>query len=989
MMLASAGLSVASALRVLVVEDNPDDVVLIREEFRTFVDTGTFDVSYVSTLGDALAIVNEERHQLSCVLLDLSLPDASRLEGLEALRTAEPTLPVIVLTGFDDESLALAALATGAQDYLGKTGLDGDRLRRSIRYAVERERADTAIAEADERFRHAFADAPVGMALIGINDDDAGVLLQANTALVRLIGLDDARASGDFLSRYAAPGFEREIGALVDRALAGEPRPAAEICLEGSDGSEIWCDASASVVRRASGTPRYAVVQLNDVTARRRAEERTRFAAHLLDRVDAAVVAMDRYGRITHWSDGAERLYGLTHEETLGAIGRDVFESVWPPGAFDRAWSDVVAQGSSWLRIVLHTKAGGEIPISCRLTLLPEDSDGGGFVSVAADITEQERQSERLERSAHRHATTARLAESALILTDTSELFEVAAKLVVETLACAGCAVIEQDATGAYHARASAGLVPARPRLLRRRPTRHADVEAASLSPVIVSAIGTGDSAFGVVEAYAHGNASFAESDLVFLHLVANVLEGAVRRESAEAAMRHSALHDSLTGLPNRTLLSDRLASALRRRRPKQSQVAVLFIELDHFHVINESLGHEAGDHVLVETSRRLRAALRQADTVARFGGDSFVVVCEGVRSETEAVAIAETIERAITQPLELDESHVVTASAGIVLSSGSADAADTLLRDADTAMQRAKALGGARYAIFDERMGKVAQRRVSLERALRLAVDRDELRLHYQPIVSLVTGEILGVEALVRWARDGERIIPPFEFIPIAEESSLILSIGEWVLHRGCTDLAELVAGPIPNVLMTINLAARQLADPGIGDIVAGAMRQHAIAPASLAFEITESATVVEADSSPLPGLGVLDDLGVRLIVDDFGTGFSALAYLEQLPITGVKIDRSFVSRLDGQPSPIVGAILGMSSALGLDVIAEGIERPEQAATLRDLGCVQGQGYVFARPMVFEKLLAVVRDDARFAPSRKALVEDALAARGRAAPRG
>lgn len=429
-----------------------------------------------------------------------------------------------------------------------------------------------------------------------------------------------------------------------------------------------------------------------------------------------------------------------------------------------------------------------------------------------------------------------------------------------------------------------------------------------------------------------------------------------VERSRAREQITPQGLHDGLTGLPNRLLFLDRLTGALARSSRHGLLTAVLFIDLDRFKVINDSSGHRVGDRVLVEVASRLDTAIRPGDTIARLGGDEFVILCENLEDEREALRVAERLQLQLLRPFNAQEgeSHVVTSSIGVAIGAADTDA-EALVHDADVAMYRAKDLGRARHELFDAAMRDRVLARFRTERALRRALDHGELRLHYQPIVRLADrthGE--GVEALIRWEDSERGLVSPAEFIPLAEETGLILSIGEWVLGEACRQAAawrrEIGDGaPLP---INVNLSARQLGQADLPRLVERALVNASLDPADLCLEITESALIENAEV-PARTLADLRALCVRVQLDDFGTGYSSLSYLQRCPVDGLKIDRTFIAGLGerADASAIVGAIVAMGHALGLTIVAEGIETELQADEAHRLGCDSGQGYLFGAP--------------------------------------
>jgi diguanylate cyclase (GGDEF)-like protein/PAS domain S-box-containing protein len=435
-------------------------------------------------------------------------------------------------------------------------------------------------------------------------------------------------------------------------------------------------------------------------------------------------------------------------------------------------------------------------------------------------------------------------------------------------------------------------------------------------------------------------------------------------RKRTEEQILHDALHDPLTGLPNRNLFLDRLGQAVaRRRRHDDYHFAVLFLDLDRFKLVNDSLGHLAGDRLLVELAKRLSGCLRSEDTVARLGGDEFAILLDEIEDVRDATRVAERIREEQREPFSLDGHDVFsTASIGITLDDPRDRPPEELLRDADTAMYRAKGQGRDRHEIFDDAMHSRAVAVLKLETDLRRALERSELRLVYQPIVSLSTGRMVGAEALVRWEHPERGLLAPDLFVPLAEETGLILNVGHFVLREACRMARRwqdaTLEGPV--LSMSVNLSAREFAQTGLVDRVESLLAEFALEPARLRIEITES-LIMEDPEAAVARCRALRDLGVGIDIDDFGTGYSSLSYLRRFPVDALKIDRSFVGGMDGRTEDheIVRAIVGLAAALGIKIVAEGVETIEQLKRLKELGCELGQGYLFARPVEAEEAFA------------------------------
>ncbi len=489
------------------------------------------------------------------------------------------------------------------------------------------------------------------------------------------------------------------------------------------------------------------------------------------------------------------------------------------------------------------------------------------------------------------------------------------------------------------------------------------------LATIVATALAArGHGPFGVdtgLEAMLHTQGFIAVSTLTALVIALACDE----RQEALAALGHRALHDPLTGLPNRELLVERLEAALARAERERTSLAVLMIDLDEFKFVNDSFGHHTGDELLCQIAPRLRAAARPRDVVARLGGDEFVVLCEDLSGPWDGLEAARRLAAAWAEPFRLGDDDVyVSGSTGIAMDKHGRAAAGTLLREADAAMYRAKAAGRGQAELYDEAMRAHAFEQLRLEGDLRRAIADDAIAVAFQPIVDLSTGRPRGVEALARWVHPERGAISPAVFIPVAEDSGLIAALGRHVLRTACAELARW-RRDIPgaeDLTVSVNVSPRQIARGELFGDVKDVLLETGLPPEALALELTESALMEETDA-PGAVLATLRSLGVRIVLDDFGTGYSSLSYLRRFPLDGLKLDRAFV---DGLAMPdaaaVVQAIIAMGATLGLEVTAEGIETREHAERLRDLGCPLGQGYMLARPLSAADAAAVLADRLR-----------------------
>lgn len=695
------------------------------------------------------------------------------------------------------------------------------------------------------------------------------------------------------------------------------------------------------------------VVNYRHITERKLAEEASRTAHQKLsfhvENSPVGVVEWDREMRILDWSREAETIFGWRCEEVVGKrIGADVrLIHEEDEEAVGDVLTALLLGGER--RVVFqnrnYTKDGSVVHCEWyNSALLDESGKLVSVMSIALDVTERKRADENIRQLGRYNRSLIEANLDGLMMlspageiTDANPAMEGMTGLSRERLVGTEAtqyftdreAAAEAIRLGFHH-----GSVRSRPLEILHRDGR--------TTPVVYNASVYRD----------------ATGDIIGLLGAARDI---TERKALEDRLAHQAFHDALTGLPNRALFMDRVEHALARAARQGGLVAVLYLDLDGFKHVNDSLGHERGDELLVAVAGRLGATLRDEDTFARLGGDEFTVLLEEVAEASYAIRVAERIITALQAPFTLQGREVfVGTSVGIVLGAPDSSSPVSLLRDADMAMYRAKQAGKGRCEVFDKTMNELASRRLDLESELRRALDREEFVLHYQPIVDLIhhegaTGRLVGMEALVRWNHPTQGLVSPCDFIPLAEETGLILPLGRWVLWEACRQARRwgMESGPGPAPFVSVNLSSRQFGNPDLVGEVAEALRLTGVDPHSISLEITESA-VMEDGSATISTLQQLKELGVTLAIDDFGMGYSSLSYLKRFPVDTLKIDKSFVSGLghDLEDTAIVQAVITLAKTLGMHVIAEGAETPEQLSRLRALGCELGQGYYFSKPM-------------------------------------
>jgi diguanylate cyclase (GGDEF)-like protein/PAS domain S-box-containing protein len=784
-----------------------------------------------------------------------------------------------------------------------------------------------------------------------------GTVTSWNASAQRLFGFAAEEIIGQNVSLLAYRDGVAEQAEMRARLVAGGQHERFETTRRHKDGSAVEVLLSASTTTDTAGTVLGLSVIAHDISARHR--ERLALEASRSSLAEAqrtAHVGSFEFdvgtGRLT-WSEEYYRILGIDpdHTPTVG-----LFLSMIHP-------DDIQAVREVW---AAATRRGVPIDFTGRMILADSEQrwvrsravaqrdESGKIVTVLGTLMDE---TERIEAErVHKVAETR---------------FEIGFEQ-----SAIGTVIADADGSPIRVNRAACTLLGRPPeQLIGRRMGEYTHPDDVPLAQAVEARVAAGHDTYQDERRYIRpdGSVVWAASYVTLVRKESGEpqyffaqLEDITGRKLVEQELAHQVLHDSLTALPNRALLTERLAHGLAGSRRRGSKVGVMFLDVDHFKVVNDSLGHTCGDKLLRHVAVQIAGAIRPGDTVARFGGDEFVVVCDDVTT-AETEQIAERILTALRVPCEIGDQELnVTASLGIAIADDTATA-ESLLRDSDAAMYRAKERGRGRVEMFDEALRTKAERRLATASAVHRALVHGEFIVHYQPVVDISTGTMVSAEALVRWMHPDRGLVGPGEFIPLAEETGLIIPIGAWVLEEACTQLARWQCHD-PAMSVAVNFSVRQMLAADITDLVSDVLSRTGVRPSDLCLELTESLFMGDVDYFAKT-LGTLKALGVRLAIDDFGTGYSSLTYLKRFPFDAVKVDRSFIDGLGTDPhdSTLVAAIIAMADALDLDVTAEGVETLAQVAQLKQLHCRNAQGFYLARPMDTDSFAQLVTESRRW----------------------
>jgi diguanylate cyclase (GGDEF)-like protein/PAS domain S-box-containing protein len=863
---------------------------------------------------------------------------------------------------------------------------------------LQRRKAEEALSESEARYRGTFELAATGISHTGLD----GRLLRVNRKLCELFGYAEQELIGRSVKDLSHPEDRNAVGMdRLEQLRAGKiPSLTVEKRYLRRDGSSLWVNLTIALVRNAEQQPEYEIAMFEDISARKEQErELRRFRLAMDMSLDAIYLTDPVAMRFVDVNQAACQRMGYTREQLLQMGPHDLLAA--DRAKLEREYAEVIAAGEQGTRTehASVTRSGERRWTELDRRALPSSS-GPLIVTVARDITGRKVAEQRQAAHARFQEKIASFGASALGRRENAELIEDALRTVAEAMPVDIVAYLEPDAgerevivRGIVGA---AGGEPATLAAYRGTDALALPLEQGELvivdrtdgAPPLVPfawAESSGCAALvpvhgdnrvqGVLCALSKGKHACGTEESKFLVTAASVLSAGLRRIDSEGRLAFLAQFDPLTGLPNRALLADRFSQMIVQARRHDKPLGVLFIDLDQFKMVNDSLGHAGGDDLLKETARRLQASVRPGDTVARISGDEFAVILGDLARADDAALVAQKIIDQLAMPVRVRGQEVfVTASIGIAAFPTDGDDAEALLGAADAAMYRAKQAGRNAYQFFTADINQRTRARAQLGTELRRALERDEFALVYQPKVDLASGRICAAEALLRWRHPERGMVSPAEFIPVLEETGLIVQVGEWVLRRTCADLKAWQAQGLELLPVAVNLSARQFRqgdlDARIRDLVRGA----GVDPSLIELEVTESQVMQDPEHANRV-MRALSDAGIRVAIDDFGTGYSSLSYLTRFPVAALKIDRSFVADVleDQADAAIVRTIIDMAHTLGFIVVAEGVETEAQAAFLRGLGCEQAQGYYFAKPMPEAELRSLL-SGSRLAPRQAAL---------------
>jgi diguanylate cyclase (GGDEF)-like protein/PAS domain S-box-containing protein len=801
--------------------------------------------------------------------------------------------------------------------------------------------AEASLVESESRYRTLFENAND---IIYVHDLE-GNYLSINKAGERAFGYSQDEVMGLNMRDVTTPEHYEMARVMLAAKINGQARQTTyEADCITKDGRILTLEVNSSVVFK-DGKPHSIQGIARDVTQRKRTDEALirseKEYRDLFENANDLIYTHDLKGNFTSLNRAGEKITGYSRDEALNMNISQVVAPEFLAAAREMITEKLENGSTTAYELEIISKSGQRVSLELSTRLITLDGIPVGIQGIGRDITSRKEAESSLHKALSLFASTFESTADGIIVINHAGEITAFNKKLIEIWK------VPQQIIESRDARKLAEFAAAQ----TKNPDRFlAELEALYADPMSVGTH-TIELADGrVYERYSQPQ-FLEDKPIGRVCCFRDVTE----RELAEEKLRHYALHDTLTDLPNRVAFMEHLKQAIQRKNTNRTnRFAVLFLDLDRFKIINDSLGHVVGDKLLVALAQRLRSSIRPGDVVARLGGDEFTVLLNRTGDMKEVARVAERLQTQISEPFKIDNYEVfTTASIGIIIADDLPREADDFLRDADTAMYRAKEAGKARYEIFDREMHAHNLNVLQLETDLRHAVERSEFNVYYQPIVDLDTGRVREFEALIRWQHPKHGLISPDTFIQVAEETGMIIPIGQWILEMACRHTAEWQRNTAVRLSTSVNLSAKQLVHPHLTSQIRQVLDETGLDPRQLKLEVTES-TVMENSDRSLSVLSELADLGVSLSTDDFGTGYSSLSYLHRFPFSRLKIDRSFINKMDEdeKSAAIVKTILLLGENLGIEVVAEGIETEYQLELLRSLGCRLGQGYIFSHPV-------------------------------------
>ena len=934
-------------MRVLLVEDNASDAMVAQAAVERAA-FGPAEILRADTLAKAIGIAGSSEVHL--VLLDLNLPDSHDLSTLERMR-ATARCPIIVITSEEWPGLDEQALEMGAYEILHKGRLSAEAIARVLRLAEGQRKVQASLESAELRYRQLIEVAPDA---IFVHSDWRIVLV--NPAMLRLFRAErpEHLLGHDVLELMASRSRElirERVQRLYERQ---QTVPLAEVEFLRTDGTLFSAEVTASSFVYA-GRPAAQVVA-RDITARKNAElalldSEARFRS-LTELSSDWVWEQDRELRISFHSRGFAQSSGTTSDKLLGKRRWEEPNRIPLSGSWDEHRATLEARKP--FRDFEYVRIGDDgkrhfLSLS-GVPIFDAAGEFRGYRGVGRNITERKEAEQALRRSEERFRSLTQLSSDWYWEQDEELRFTYVSTGFGENSSYDPSRILGKRRWEFEDVVPASGTWEDHRKLLEaRQPFR--DFEQISIRA---------DGTRLYISSSGQPVVDEAGTFMGYRGVGCNITV----RKVAEKRLAQLAQFDPVTGLPNRNLLHERLDHAIAQSRRRGRGAGVLFVDLDRFKLVNDSHGHHVGDELLRQVGRSLKDCVRRDDTVARLSGDEFAVVIADLARPDDAAIVAQKIIDSFAVPFDLDGRETfITASIGVAAFPQDGSDAETLLQCADVAMYRAKESSRNAFCFYTAEMNARTASRLQLNTDLRRALERREFRLHYQPKVNLATGEMIGMEALLRWQHAERGMVPPLEFIPALEDSGLIVEVGDWVVEEACRQLQEWSRAGLQLAPVAVNLSARQFRRRDLDQVIRRVLAGHGISPALLELEITES-SLMEDPKDAIRQLQALREAGLRISVDDFGTGYSSLAYLTRLPLSTLKIDRVFVNAAitEASSAAIVKMVIDMAQRLSFDVVAEGIETDAHVAFLRQHGCGQGQGYHFGKPIPAEAMAPRMR---------------------------